>query len=186
MGNLPTSRTETCITGAPVSHNLMNEIQDMIVGDRRPAFSFNSFPIAWTTTGVAPTLVINPQAGGVPVAVWKLPAAATHTARLRFDPGDTLASMLVDVYGDGVADWTMNLTHATNLTAAASTITLASTGGSVNNSPASWTRYDINALGLGGGVVMATLPVGYLELDFILSGGGAQIYVGEIIFGMSR
>ena len=31
MGNLPVSRTETCVPGAPVNPNLMNEIQDNIV-----------------------------------------------------------------------------------------------------------------------------------------------------------
>lgn len=31
MGNLPTARTETCIAGAAVSHNLMNEIQDVLI-----------------------------------------------------------------------------------------------------------------------------------------------------------
>lgn len=33
MGNLPVSRTENCVAGAPVNHNLINEIQDMFVGD---------------------------------------------------------------------------------------------------------------------------------------------------------
>lgn len=36
MGNLPVSRTENCIAGAAVSHNLINEIQDCIVGGLRP------------------------------------------------------------------------------------------------------------------------------------------------------
>lgn len=31
MGNLPVSRTENCVTGAPVNHNLINEIQDVLV-----------------------------------------------------------------------------------------------------------------------------------------------------------
>lgn len=33
MGNLPVSRTENCVAGAPVNHNLINEIQDNLIGD---------------------------------------------------------------------------------------------------------------------------------------------------------
>lgn len=33
MGNLPIARTENCVAGAPVSHNLINEIQDNIIGN---------------------------------------------------------------------------------------------------------------------------------------------------------
>lgn len=53
MGNLPTSRTENCIPGAPVSHNLMNEIQDNIVGENHGTKTI-SVPINGPRTGAAP------------------------------------------------------------------------------------------------------------------------------------
>jgi hypothetical protein len=177
MGNLPFARTASPASGDPVESALLAELQDMFVGDKRTHFERPQFPIGWTTTGTAPTLVANPQAGGEVIPVWKLPTGATHRTRANYmEPNDSLVDMVFDIFGDGVADWTLTATFSSDLTAApAQSLTIAS--GSVNNSPASWTRYTMSVV---GAVVNIPLQRGYIHYEFGVAGGGAQIYLGNL------
>lgn len=181
MGNLPTARTITLANGDPIPSNLLNEIQDQFVGDKRALFRPARFVSGWTSTGGAPTLILNPQAGGLPVPVWNLPTTATFRTLLGFDAGDVFSDIQFDIFGDGVADWNLNLVYATDLTAApAASATIAS--GGVNNSPASWTRYTMSVL---GAVSVTTIPMGYLQLEISIV-NGAQIRLGDVFLALSR
>ncbi len=182
MTLLPGARDFTLVDGDPVPPNLLNNLQDMFVGDKRTAFSPIRFASGWISTVALPTLVANPQGGGMVIPVWHFPGNGTYRTGLSYQVGELVSDFQFDVFGDGVVDWTIDLKHDSDLTAAPTTaITIAS--GSVNNSPASWTRYTMSVI---GSVNPTILQVGYLSLEVFVSGGGVNLYLGNTFMGMSR
>lgn len=173
MGNLPTSRTQTFTDGDPIPPAFLNEVQDMIVGDRRPVFPTQFFPTCWFATGTAPTLVVNPAAGPV-LDVWKIPTAQTVRTRIPFEGGVTLSSFTIDAYGDAAVDWVGTLTFSVDQ-AGTSGFIVTSNGGGVVNQPSVWTK--------GGGFAAPVgTPLtadGVLYLDLVVS-GGSFLWVGGI------
>jgi hypothetical protein len=100
MGNLPTARTETCVSGALVSPNLINEIQDVLVAINT-GLTVQTLHFA-ATPGIPGNNLLNwdEDAGGVrgtPLVQWtrtlQLPIGRTAIAvRIRVkDVGGTTA-----------------------------------------------------------------------------------------------
>ncbi|HEX6022567.1 MAG TPA: hypothetical protein VFZ00_11270 [Solirubrobacter sp.] len=100
MGNLPSSRTETCINGAPVNPNLINEIQDNIIGGNRAPFVRSIWPVilslpsgTWAKGDTGATL-FTPyiQCGGANNQV---------VLEIPCEKGETITSLTADVFGPG-------------------------------------------------------------------------------------
>ena len=184
VGLLPFERTLTVSDGDPLPAALVNELQDMHKADRRARFKRQIMPLCWTSSGTDPTIEANPQAGGLPVPVWKIPGSQTVRAQLPFEPGETVENILLDVYGDGTVDFTINVELASDLTATPATgVAVASTGVSVDNTPTAWTVVDVDAV---GAVVTTQLVAGYLQLEIVLTGGGTHIFIGNVTLLLYR
>jgi hypothetical protein len=102
MGNLPSARTENCVAGASVSHNLMNEIQDVIISehasraaDKTKSFTGTEFRVQ---SGTATVNLIGDIAST---------AACVLVANIPLAVGDTLKSVsVVFDSGTGTVDVT--------------------------------------------------------------------------------
>lgn len=182
MGNLPDARTVTLGTNDPIPPALLDELQDMHAGDKRKPFSRGFFPTCWTTTGSAPVLVINPAGAVLPV--WRIDTAQTVRTRIPYEGGETVLTVSLETYGNGVIDWVGNVEFATDMTGA-SGFNVASNGGGVINQPAAW-QTGGGFVVSGGSVVAAN---GVLWLELVLSGGTGgvdRLHVGSIHLGLRR
>lgn len=117
MGNLPNSRTITINTGDPVPPNLLNEIQDVIVG------GFSS-----SKTEVLAGFDFEVQSGTSSITTEGrrdiTSAGGLMMARLPLRTGDRLRSVLMTIHGDNTVD----ATWAIKKIAAAGTATTISSG----------------------------------------------------------
>jgi hypothetical protein len=183
MGNLPEARTLTLVDNDSLPSALIDELQDMHVGDRRKLFSREYFTPCWAATGTAPTLVVNPAGAGPAIPVWKIPTGQTVSARIPYEPGDRVQTFDIEAFGDGAVDWIGNVVVYTTL-GGPTTLTLASNGGGVVNQSAAWTLGGGFAVsGLPGGVALAS--GGVMKLDIIVS-GGTFLHVGAVRLGIRR
>lgn len=177
MGNLPTSRTITLVPGDAIPSNLLNEIQDQFVGDKRALFYRQIIPFAWRHPGSAPTYVDAPA--GTPTQVWSLPTGQILRARIPYESGDTIAVVDFEVYGDGAVDWVGTLKFS-SLPDGTGGGTIASNGGGVTNEPAAWSFGNLVVSPVG------PLPVGGVMWAEITLSGGTQLYLGSIRLGITR
>jgi hypothetical protein len=138
MGNLPTSRTVTINPGDPIPGTIINELQDMVVGGRRPSYTvkipFRSL-VQTSSTG-ALTVVDNPSGGTQPFQVVKFisPGSLGCRIALPFTIGDTLTAFSMDVYGNGVVDSNADLEVRDQAGASVASLATVSSGAL----PASW------------------------------------------------
>lgn len=95
---LPTSRNETATNATPVNPNLINDIQDCVIGKKCPSS-------ARTTLGIA----------GVG---WSAPAGQVYALStgpgtllvpLPSETGDRITGLVLAAFGDGAVDVTYNL-----------------------------------------------------------------------------
>lgn len=177
MGNLPTSRTETCINGAPVGPNLINEIQDIFVADARRLFYRQIIPAGWRATGTPPTFVDNPS--GTVVEVWKLPTAQTVRARIPYEVGDNIAVVDFEVYGDAAVDWTGAIKFNALMDGTGGG-TIADNGAGVTNETAAWKFQNLTIAPLG------PLPMGGAMYVELVISGGVQLYLASVRLGITR
>ena len=171
MGNLPNARTKTYVDSDPVDPAILNELQDMAVADRRPAFGTQFFPTCWSATGTAPTLVLNPGTGPG-IEVWKIPTGQTVVARIPFEGGVSSVSYTFDIFGDGAVDFVANVQFSPDMSGAGGFIV---TSGFGNNVPGAWSKYS----GLATPVTTTLTADGILYLQLVVS-GGAFLWVGGI------
>lgn len=167
MGNLPTARTETCIAGASVSHNLINEIQDVLIA--RNTFSRTFYPPiivsvpAGITTGAA-----NP-AGAAKAGVFKFTAAGSTHFGIPFNPGEKITGFSYSAYGDGVTDVDGLVAYCSDITTDA--IILASW--TDTNRAAAWGAPAIGTFTpqvlAAGGILFAVLTVSTFSTAYYAS-----------------
>lgn len=97
MGSLPTSRTITINTGDPIPANLLNEIQDNIVGDfhgnKTEVLAGFDFCVQSGTAVISTSGAITVNSAGGLIMV-----------RLPLRTGDRLRSVLLTIVGDGAVD----------------------------------------------------------------------------------
>lgn len=173
MGNLPTSRTETCITGAPVSPNLINEIEDCIIGTKRAAWKRSVWPNI--SSGAASVIeAANPGGGGLP-PVRKINAAAGIYLEIPYDEGDTVSSLSFQGYGDGAVDVTVDMVYSSGYSVSQLTL---STQLVITNAPATWTAYSLASF------VPTLLSAG--PLSIIINTNAANFYFGRMLPTFSR
>lgn len=97
---LPTSRDETCTPAAQVSSNLLNRIQDQIIGNKKPSTTKMLAPkivnmgSTWTTPGVDTV-----QSASAQEAFFDVPS----------EVGDRITGLEVTAQGNGVVDATITL-----------------------------------------------------------------------------
>lgn len=134
-------------------------------------------PNAWLSSGTAPTIEANPSGSTAPV--WKLPTGQTVRTRIPYEPGDTVATLSLETYGDGAIDWIANLQWDASSDGTGGAV-IGSNGVGITNETASWKMSPI--------VVSGADPMtsgGNLWLEIVLS-GGTQLYLGSVEIGMRR
>lgn len=180
MGNLPKSRTNTVDDSDPVPSALLDELQDQFVGDTRTDFYRSGLPFCWVSTAGAPTIVQNPA--GIFQPVWHIPSGALVEASIPFfDGGDTINNAYLDLYGNGAVDVVVNIQYSSDLIPTSNTV--ITTGAiNINNVPAAWTRYDLDALGVF--VPTRLVTGGYLRLALNVSGG--DLHLGQVILKLEH
>jgi len=173
MGNLPTSRTETLVAGAPISHNLLNEIQDVIVGGLRAAWKRSVWPMI--SSGAANvTEAANPAGGSLP-PVRKFSAAGGIYLEIPYDEGDTVSSLSFQGYGDGAVDVTVDMVYGSGYSVAQLTLSSQLV---ITNAPATWTAYSLASF------VPTLLSAG--PLSIIITANAANFYFGRMLPTFSR
>lgn len=103
MGNLPGSRTENCVAGAPVNHNLINEIQDNIIAHNRAPFTRSFWPkILHVASG---TWVLGDIGAATFAPYIKSTGAASQVLlEIPCEEGDRITGLSAEVFGNGVAN----------------------------------------------------------------------------------
>lgn len=134
MGNLPTSRTETCVAGAPISHNLINEIQDCIVGAQRKSFSRPRGP-RFMVPGTWGTPALVTDSLGKQLIASTSVGATTGFIEIPFDDGDRITALTMQVLGNGSADTLFDVFLGTT---AAGLVSIASGGITDTNRTNTW------------------------------------------------
>lgn len=173
MGNLPTSRTETCIPGAPVNANLLNEIQDAIVAHSRDAWIRSLWPPI--SSGAASVIeAANPGGGGLP-PVRKINAAAAVYLELQYDQGDIINGLSLQGYGDGAVDVTVQAVYSSGEGVGQLTLSTTLT---ITNAVAAWTTYSLASF------IPTLLASGPLSL--IINTSAANFYFGRVVPLFSR
>lgn len=126
MGTLPVFRTENCVAGAPVSHNLINEIQDNIIANNRASFTRTFWPklinsAAWSEGSIsiaagAPGASTGTGIGGEPRGYYSTASGGARFA-IPFEDGDRITGLSIEMRGDGVhgslleIDWHPNMAN---------------------------------------------------------------------------
>lgn len=164
MTLLPGARDFTLVDGDPVPPNLLNNLQDMFVGDQRGVFYPNILPSQFVESSPGFVTPANPNGIGIGafVPVWKITAGTAHA--LFYIPtqgGDVVSDMWVDLYGDGTIDLTITPQVYSGMPSGSPTVLATVT---INNVPAAWTRYHLGSL---AAFTQATIPSGgTLVIDF--------------------
>lgn len=167
MGNLPTSRTITLNTGDPIPSNLLNEIQDNIVANRRSSFT-KGYPIdsVYTSAGTA-SLVDDPLSPNG--KVWKLTTGNTYLFRVRYENGDVFESAALDVVGDGAGvDWVLVVANISS--AHPSSVPLAGSAlgpANIDQPPGAWAIVNSN-LNVSGTPLLSN---GFVVFSVAVTGG---------------
>lgn len=141
MGNLPTSRTETCIPGAPVSPNLINEIQDNIIAGSRGVFKRAFTPSFWweQTPGL---FGANPSGNNPANAIFSPCFRATSAItgsvafRIPFEPGETITGLSIPIIGNSSATFNMTIEYYSSMSVVSTLLCSATL-----SPPASWTSF---------------------------------------------
>lgn len=146
-----------------------------------------TLPATMFGTAAQPTIAINPAANGQPFQVWKM--SSNQTVRFRIDgwnPGDRITDIQLDVFGNGTSDMQFFSLWESHLDGSGPSVQLSSTGTSPLPDIASgWTRIDLGAT--GPGIIPTTTTAGSAVLGaLILSGGGGDVYLGDVLVTVER
>lgn len=172
MGNLPFSRTDTHVDGDPLAPALVDEIQDLHVGDRHTNRVYKTYLSQWVSVGGTGTAVCDLNPSGLSLdPVWKLTANHVYGANIPYWPGQTFVDFSIELWGNGAIDPIFTVWYAASRSAAPTQLA----SGFLNNAPAAWS------------VVGTTLPptphpLGddgnlYLQIDTVPAAGGF-LFVG--------
>lgn len=135
VGNLPYSRTITVDDSDPVPSQLLDEIEDVITGDKRQVFTKNVFPKLLQGTTWTPGVV---TAAGVQRFAYTSTAATPNTTfEIPVEAGERLLGFSFYACGDGVADVSGSVNYVPNFTTDSGAFGLFSFA--ANNTPAAWT-----------------------------------------------
>lgn len=181
MGNLPAARTIMINTGDPIPPNLLNELQDVLVGAKRKTFRRPFYPLAIRTT----------TTGGGSLTGAANPANATYAPTCKIvggqlsvyfsvptEEGERLTDFIIDLYGDGTNDPSITIAGFADMNS-------ASAGGFVmnlTNVPAAWTTYTASVVGAGSSILVA--PGGFIQ--GVLSVIEPNLYYGRMIAVFDR
>jgi len=144
----------------------------------------STLPVSMVGDVTSPSLVTNPT--GIQVGVWRMPGRQVIRARIDgWNSGDTVDGVQIDLLGDGVIGWQFFLEWSDSISGLGTSGMIANSGPSiVPRAPTSWTRYDMAKIGM---VTPTMLPFGANVLGtFILSGGGSQVYLGNVHLHIRR
>lgn len=171
MGNLPTARTENCIAGASVSHNLINEIQDNIIGHKRPTFVRTFYPKFTNASGFAAG--VNPVNATFPLSYNSAGAVANAQFDIEFEDGDRLTNLLYQAAGNGTTDLTFGgIFYAATMGVAPTQLT----SWTDVNRAAAWGTVDIGAIGTGPVLSPQVLSAGAsLTVQLVTNAAGYSI-----------
>lgn len=167
MGNLPTSRTENCVAGAPLSHNLINEIQDVIIAHSRASWTAPTWPII--RLGAASIIESADPDNAAHPPVRKFSGGATVIAEIPFTQGDRITAFTLELYGDGAVDATLQVLYGTR---SGGQVQIGTTN-NITNVPASWATYAPT-------VFTPTDLAANGQLSLSLTANAANLYFGYI------
>lgn len=170
MGNLPTSRTLTLVPGDPIPSALLNEVQDNIIGHKRPVFKRTFLPkfVIPGTNPYAGSLFGSGQLG------WSSAAGAVNTSfDIPFEDGDRLINLRYWAAGDGTVDLTTGkIFWAPAMTGAVSTIA----NWTDNNRSSTFAIVDVAAISTGPAFTNTTLTAdGNLFVQLITNAANYQL-----------
>lgn len=178
MGTLPNSRTTTIVDGDPISGNLIDEIQDCIIGLRRKAYSRVFYPSPLIVSGGPFTCVANPVNPAWPPA-WKAAALGSMFATVPVESGEIITGIDLDSYSPGVGDIKVTLTYSTTMGAGSPVIGAAPVA---QATPAGgWNRYAFP--------IVIAIPHVVADGESILaeiSTGTANQHFGPLILRLAR
>ena len=97
---LPTSRDITLTSASPAPSNLLNKLQDMVIGNKKPSTTRQSMPFF----GSGKTGTWNELSNYVQSTI-----AAGFQMPLLMEAGDRLTAVTIAAYGDGAVDCAFSL-----------------------------------------------------------------------------
>lgn len=147
---LPTSRNTTYAAGSQVKSADLNDIQDCIVGHKRPTFKRTFYP-KFVIPGTNP---FTGALAGASHLVWSSAGAANAIFDIPYEDGDRLINLRYWAAGDGAVDLTLGkIFWSSDLTGALSTIA----NWTDNNRAASFGLVDVAAISTGPTFTPTTL-----------------------------
>lgn len=152
MGNLPTARTENCVAGAAVSHNLLNEIQDVLVATYNgPITLVGPVKFASGRALIVPgaAFVIDTGAPTRSGNVWTFPTSGTNRIVCGVElPLGAVISSIVWSFNRNSTPITGDLTMAfKSRSFGDGGITSPTVSSGVVSSGSAWTTHDLSADG---------------------------------------
>lgn len=103
MGNLPVLRTVTLSPGDAVPSNLLNEIQDVLVGTLRSSWSRPRHP-RFTIVGSWGTPALVTDSLGKVLVASTTTGSSQGYIEIPFDEGDRITGITIQALGNGTAD----------------------------------------------------------------------------------
>lgn len=103
MGNLPVSRTVTLIPGDGVPANLLDEIQDSVIGAKRSSWSRPRSP-RFTIQGSWGTPALVTDSLGKVLVASTTTGSSQGYIEIPFDQGDRITGLTLQALGNGTAD----------------------------------------------------------------------------------
>ncbi len=178
-GSLPVSRTVTLGPCDPIPTSLINEIQDNIIGHKRPSFRRSFLPQFKVITGGSFVAAPNPTH---PLQYLYQVSTARSLASgqfdVQFEEGDTFTGLTIEAYGDGHSNFGLELDVATSRTSSS----FMQGGGPAAAPPPGWIT------------IALTPPVSRLmaatdTITGILTVSGSptgNFYIGQIVASFQR
>ncbi len=113
MGLLPGARTKTYVDSDAIDPQILDELQDQIIGAKRPGFARPQAMPFTVSGGVWAAPVIVTDGGGVPRIASASTGNGSGYINLPFHEGDRIVSLTARVCGNGVADVSFDVSFST-------------------------------------------------------------------------
>lgn len=112
MGLLPAARTTTLVNGDPISPDLINEIEDMIVGNKRATYGRTFYP-RFVIVGSWSAVAVIVTAGGFAHPGFTSTAGSVlSVVEIPYIVGERITSLDLKVCGNGAADLSADVAYA--------------------------------------------------------------------------
>lgn len=163
MGNLPTSRTETCIPGAPVNANLINEIQDQFVAGLRSTWRRPFFITPLDVTGAAFNFGANPVGAGSFPLCWTSSGVGQMNFIIPAEAGWRLTQFELELYGNGTLTAGLQVFEIDDMHSAVGPGGTAGATDNHANVPVGWNNYVVGVGGTHAFVPFTVGPTGLIK-----------------------